>query len=43
MTHAIRAEVTEDHVRQHVMETDPAFARKQAAQVLIDVVRSYKR
>ncbi len=37
----LMAEVMEDHVRLHVTETEPAFAREQAAQELIDVVRSY--
>jgi DNA-binding FrmR family transcriptional regulator len=37
----LMAEVMEDHVRLHVMEPDPAFERAQAAQELIDVVRSY--
>jgi DNA-binding FrmR family transcriptional regulator len=31
----------EDHVRHHVMETEPASERAQAADELIDVVRSY--
>jgi FrmR/RcnR family transcriptional regulator, repressor of rcnA expression len=37
----LMAEVMEDHVRLHVTETEPAFARGQAARELIDVVRSY--
>jgi FrmR/RcnR family transcriptional regulator, repressor of rcnA expression len=37
----LMAEVMEDHVRLHVTETEPAFVREQAAQELIDVVRSY--
>jgi DNA-binding FrmR family transcriptional regulator len=38
---ALMAEVMEDHVRLHVIEPDPALARAQAAEELIDVVRSY--
>jgi DNA-binding FrmR family transcriptional regulator len=36
----LMAEVMEDHVRMHVME-EPAVERAQAAEELIDVVRSY--
>jgi DNA-binding FrmR family transcriptional regulator len=36
----LMAEVMEDHVRLHVME-EPASARAQAVEELIDVVRSY--
>jgi FrmR/RcnR family transcriptional regulator, repressor of rcnA expression len=36
----LMAEVMEEHVRLHVMETEP-FEREQAAEDLIDVVRSY--
>ena len=39
----LMAEVMEDRVRLHVTEAEPAFARAQAAQELIDVVRSYLR
>jgi DNA-binding FrmR family transcriptional regulator len=39
----LMAEVMEDHVRLHAAETEPEFAREQAAQELIDVVRSYLR
>jgi DNA-binding FrmR family transcriptional regulator len=38
---ALMVEVMEDHVRQHVMEAASAFERGQAAEELIDVVRSY--
>lgn len=37
----LMAEVMEDHVRLHVTDEEPAFEREQAAQELIDVVRSY--
>ena len=37
----LMAEVLEDHVRLHVAEREPEIAREQAAQELIDVVRSY--
>jgi DNA-binding FrmR family transcriptional regulator len=37
----LMAEVVEDHVRLHVMEPEPAYERKEAAEELIDVVRSY--
>jgi FrmR/RcnR family transcriptional regulator, repressor of rcnA expression len=37
----LMAEVMEDHVRLHVTEMEPASAPGQAAQELIDVVRSY--
>jgi DNA-binding FrmR family transcriptional regulator len=36
----LMAEVMEDHVRMHVME-EPPIGRAQAAEELIDVVRSY--
>ena len=39
----LMAEVMEDHVRLHVTDKEPEFAREQAAQELIDVVRSYLR
>jgi DNA-binding FrmR family transcriptional regulator len=38
---ALMAEVMEDHVRMHVMEPEPAHGRGEAAEELIDVVRSY--
>jgi DNA-binding FrmR family transcriptional regulator len=37
----LMAEVMEDHVRMHVMEPEPADEREEAAEELIDVVRSY--
>jgi FrmR/RcnR family transcriptional regulator, repressor of rcnA expression len=37
----LMAEVMEDHVRLHVMEEGPALEREQAAEDLIEVVRSY--
>jgi DNA-binding FrmR family transcriptional regulator len=37
----LMAEVMEDHVRLHVMEPQPADEREEAAEALIDVVRSY--
>jgi FrmR/RcnR family transcriptional regulator, repressor of rcnA expression len=39
----LMAEVMQDHVRLHVMEPDPALAQAEAAEELIDVVRSYLR
>jgi DNA-binding FrmR family transcriptional regulator len=36
----LMAQVMEDHIRLHVMAPEPAFERVQAAQELIDVVRS---
>jgi DNA-binding FrmR family transcriptional regulator len=36
----LMAEVMEDHLRMHVVE-EPAVERAQAAEELIDVVRSY--
>jgi DNA-binding FrmR family transcriptional regulator len=38
---ALMAEVMEDHVRLHVMEPEPGCGREEAAEELIDVVRSY--
>jgi DNA-binding FrmR family transcriptional regulator len=40
---ALMAEVMEDHVRLHVMELGPTYERGEAAEELIDVVRSYLR
>jgi DNA-binding FrmR family transcriptional regulator len=37
----LMAEVMEDHVRLHVMEPQPDYEREEAAEELIDVVRSY--
>jgi DNA-binding FrmR family transcriptional regulator len=37
----LMAEVMEDHVRLHVMEATPPYEREEAAEELIDVVRSY--
>jgi DNA-binding FrmR family transcriptional regulator len=38
---ALMAEVMEDHVRMHGMSPEPAHERGEAAEELIDVVRSY--
>jgi DNA-binding FrmR family transcriptional regulator len=37
----LMAEVMEDHVRLHVMKMDPPHEQEEAAEELIDVVRSY--
>jgi DNA-binding FrmR family transcriptional regulator len=37
----LMAEVMADHVRLHVMQPEPAYEREEAAEELIDVVRSY--
>ena len=37
----LMAEVIEDHVRAHLLDQDHEIERTQAAEELIDVVRSY--
>lgn len=37
------AELIEEHVRFHVLETSPSAGRRDAADELIDVVRAYLR
>lgn len=37
----LMGEVIEDHIRAHLLDAGPGEARSQAAEELIDVVRSY--
>lgn len=37
----LMAEVLEEHVREHVLETKPTRSRSRAADELVEVVRSY--